>query len=149
MYIILIVGTFTAISFFSFINLAQKSIEKQTEERTSSLIKISNLEIEKVLLQAEMIPDNYKQLITNCDIPIDSLYSITRQIVRDNPLISGSAIAFEPNLCPEKGFYFSPYSFKKGDSIVSTQLGNSDYDYFSMDWYLIPKLLQNRYWSEP
>lgn len=149
MYIILIVGTFTAISFFSFINLAQKSIEKQTEERTSSLIKISNLEIEKVLLQAEMIPDNYKQLITNCDIPIDSLYSITRQIVRDNPLISGSAIAFEPNLFPEKGFYFSPYSFKKGDSIVSTQLGNSDYDYFSMDWYLIPKLLQNSYWSEP
>lgn len=82
----------------------------------------------------------------------DSLRRIITAVVENNALIVGSGIAFTPDYYKEKGKYFMPYaSFRNGKEgeIAYQVLGDRTYDYPCMDWYLIPELLKQNYWSEP
>ena len=82
----------------------------------------------------------------------DSLQRVLAAVVRNNDLVVGSGIAFIPGYYKEKGEYFMPYaSFlnKKDGEIGCQLLGDQAYDYPCMDWFLIPKLLKQSYWSEP
>ena len=81
--------------------------------------------------------------------PRDEMYRITRMLLETNPNIVGSAIAFEPDYFPEQGRWFSPYSWRDGDTIRSKQLGTADYEYHDMEWYTMPKLQKRDCWSEP
>lgn len=82
----------------------------------------------------------------------DSLRNLIIPIVSGNNLIVGSGIAFVPEYYKEKGKYFMPYASaesSQSQDIKYQVLGGTDYDYPCMDWYLIPKLLKQSYWSEP
>jgi len=81
--------------------------------------------------------------------PREEMYRITRMMLETNPAIVGTAIAFEPDYYPEQGRWFSPYSWRDGDTIRSKQLGTETYEYHDMEWYTMPKLLKHDYWSEP
>ena len=53
----------------------------------------------------------------------DSLWSLTRGIVADNPVVFGSAIALVENYNPRKsGHFFAPYAYRDGDKIKSVQV---------------------------
>jgi len=78
-----------------------------------------------------------------------ALYRITQECLRSNPDICGCAIAFEPGRFPGKEM-FAPYSCYRDDgSIESKDLCTDTYDYRSMDWFMIPKLLSHVYWTDP
>lgn len=79
----------------------------------------------------------------------DSLYRIITAVTQNNDLIVSSGIAFEPDYYKEKGKYFMPYVSLMNGKAEYTVLGSLSYDYPCMDWYLIPKLLKQNYWSEP
>ena len=49
--------------------------------------------------------------------------------------IIGCSIAFEPYFFPERGRYFSAYSYNDNGVIETTQEGNEHYEYFYLDWY--------------
>ena len=49
----------------------------------------------------------------------------------------------------KRGQYFSAYSQNLNGQILTTQEGNDHYQYFSMDWYQLPKLLDKPCWTEP
>lgn len=42
-----------------------------------------------------------------------------------------------------------PYASYMNGKIECAVLGSPIYDYPCMDWYLVPKLLKQNYWSEP
>lgn len=124
-------------------------VMNESIERAQSALDNTILRINNVLQSVEITVQNLSWLVTeNLDNP-EKLYSITEHIVENNDFISGSAIAFEPYYYEEFGAFYSPYSYKDGDTIRSIQLGRKDYDYHYMDWYQIPKLLDSPYWSEP
>ena len=77
------------------------------------------------------------------------MFDMSRQVLVDNPELTGCSISFEPFYYKEKGRYFSAYSYNDGDSIQTENEGNDRYQYHYMDWYLIPKLLNRPYWIEP
>lgn len=79
----------------------------------------------------------------------DYMFEVTKNFIKANENIYGCAIAFEPWYFESKGEYFAPYSYRSKGKIITTQMGNTDYDYFTMDWYQIPKLLKTNGWSEP
>ena len=111
--------------------------------------KINNERTDNVLSSVEVaITNTIPEIEENLGNP-DKMYIITERILRQNPNIVGSAIAFEPYYFPEKGLYFSPYSYRKGSNILTKQLGTKDYEYHYMDWYQIPKLLAKSYWGDP
>jgi len=63
----------------------------------------------------------------------DALLDFTHRIVRMNPHIDGCSISMEPNSFPQYGRYFSVYTVREPDSIVSVI--EKQYEYFEKVWY--------------
>ena len=76
----------------------------------------------------------------------DSLLSISRRIVMLNRHVSGCSITAEPDMFPEKGRYFSAYTVREGDTIITVR--EAEYDY-SKVWYKIPRQLREPCWIDP
>ncbi len=136
-------------AFSLFYHFTSQSTEQDERENADDLLHITNLEIEKVLGRVETVPENLTWIIGNGHIHPDSLYKITDRVVRENPDIYGCAIAFEPYYFPEKGYYYSPYSYLENGDIHRKQLGTENYDYFNWEWYTQCKTLLEPCWSEP
>ena len=79
----------------------------------------------------------------------DMMFAYSRELLKQHPDLKGCSISFDPYFYKEKGQYFSAYSYKKGNRIVTEQEGNDNYQYFYMDWYVIPRMLYHSYWIEP
>jgi len=148
-FILLFTTTIFVATFAIFYHFSKRIIEKNEHNESENALKIINLQIEKVLRHVEAVPNNLNWVIASEKILPDAMFSITQNVVRNNPDIYGSAIAFEPYYFKEKGYYFSPYSYRDGDTIHSLQLGNEDYDYFNWEWYSKPKDLGAPCWSNP
>ena len=123
---------------------------EQARERSMGMMANTNGRTYGVLTNVEVaIANTVPEIEERLNSP-DDLYSIVERILRLNPVIVGSAIAFEPNYYPDKGIFFSPYAYRQDATTIATkQLGNKDYNYHSMDWYQIPKQLGKAYWSDP
>ncbi len=105
--------------------------------------------VEKVLSSTEKIPQNFSRIFTTGNYSYEEMIQILRRSVENNPEIFGAALAFEPFYTDPSRKYYSPYFYKNGDSLIFKYLGDAQYDYFSMDWYQIPRELGRALWSEP
>ena len=149
LYILFVTSTIFLLAFWIYFGHARRSVSEEAVERAQVKLENTILQIDKVLEAVEIAVKNMSWLVADkLDYP-DYMYALTQQILRSNPYVVGSAIAFEPGYYPEKGVLFSPYSYRSEKGIRSKQLGTEDYEYHYMDWYLIPKLLGTPYWSEP
>ena len=149
LYILFVTSTIFLLAFWVYFGQARRSVSEEAVERAQVKLENTILQIDKVLEAVEIAVKNMSWLVADkLDYP-DYMYALTQQILRSNPYVVGSAIAFEPGYYPEKGVLFSPYSYRSEKGIRSKQLGTEDYEYHYMDWYLIPKLLGTPYWSEP
>lgn len=118
-------------------------------ERTHGLLSNITTEITSQLRSVETtINQSVWVLEKNINQP-DSLHNVITSIIKNNPLIVGSGIAFVPDYYKEKGKYFMPYVSFRNNKIAYQVLGSQNYDYPCMDWYLIPKMLKQDHWSEP
>jgi sigma-B regulation protein RsbU (phosphoserine phosphatase) len=77
------------------------------------------------------------------------MFVYSKQILENNPELNGCSISFEPYYFKEKGQYFSAFSLNENDTIMTTQEGSSQYQYFYFDWYQQAKLRQAPCWTEP
>ena len=125
------------------------TIERTTRENAIALAENTVKKIEEVIKPSEMIPNNLAWIIETGSIHNDSIFSFLHKLVKYNPSIYASAIAFEPHLIPDGQKYYAPYAYRSGDKIETMVLGSADYNYFIMDWYQIPATLKQPYWSEP
>lgn len=77
----------------------------------------------------------------------DSLLSFTRHLVNLNPIVNGCSITMEPNFFPQYGRYFSAYSVRQADSVVTQR--EAPYEYFDKVWYSTPKVRGQAVWVDP
>lgn len=75
------------------------------------------------------------------------------RFVRENMEIHsdlyGSAAAFEPDSVVAGLRHYAPYCYRNKGTLAMKMLGGPSYDYFSMDWYRLPRELDRPAWSEP
>ena len=149
------VFSFTLIVFATimalFYNYNHEKVTSYAIERTHGLLSNIATEISSQLMSVETtINQSTWVLERNINLP-DSLHLIIESVVKNNPLIVKSGIAFTPNYYKEKGKYFMPYASldNKTNHVTYQVLGSQNYDYPCMDWYLIPKMQKQAYWSEP
>jgi len=122
-----------------------KNLEKSAEYLTGGVVA----RIDKVLSTIQKIPDNYTAIVErNLDYD-DKMKELVRLMVDKNPEILGAALAFEPYTRKAGEKYYSHYYYRSRDSIFYMRLGDDQYDYFTLDWYEIPKELGRPVWSEP
>ncbi|MGD9556269.1 MAG: SpoIIE family protein phosphatase [Mangrovibacterium sp.] len=124
-------------------------IEKSTRENAVFLAESSVNKIEEIIHPSEMIPKNLAWIIETGSIQNDSILSFLTRLVKNNPFIYSSAIAFEPFIFDSKSTFYAPYAYRSGPVIETTILGSADYNYLIMDWYQVPATLRQPYWSEP
>ena len=77
----------------------------------------------------------------------DTLLAISNRIVRLNRHVNGCSITAEPDMFPQYGRYFSAYTIRQGDSIVTVREG--EYEYFDKVWYKTPREKGKPCWIEP
>ncbi len=123
----------------------QEKSEAVAEQSLQDIEDKAFVMISKVEHAAQRLKREVEHHLDQADLML--VYS--RKVLRENKMLKGCSISFEPYYYPEKGRYFSAYSYSGGQEIVTEQEGNDNYQYFCMDWYLIPRQLDRDYWTEP
>ena len=137
----------TAMSFFFY--SARDAVAQEAISRASQTLDKTSLRVEGILNRVEGVAGMAEWLVLRHPDVADSMFIYSRSMILNNPDFYNCSIAFEPNYFKEHGRYFSAYSKHDGDSIRTMQGGNDNYQYFYMDWYLMPKLLDQPCWTEP
>lgn len=121
--------------------------EEATLRAKSQLEAIEN-RIMDVVNQTETAVRNSIWIAQWClDYP-DSLQSVCRRIVVDNPVIMGSTVALVPGYLKTRPL-FSPYVCESGDSLRFLSLATQEYDYPSHEWFTSALSHDDGSWSEP
>ena len=136
---------------FAVVFFSSKSIVRQeAESHAGSELSGTVYQIEDILHQVEAAAKNMEWIVRDHIDNPDTLYAMTRMMIKSNPHVIGSCVAFEPWFYAEKGELFAPYSYITDEGVVKDRnLGYVEYNYHAKDWYATPKLLGRDYWSEP
>ena len=149
LWIVLFSGLIFLAALGLFFNESRLAVQKEAIKNASLTLDNTIQHINTILTEVTVAADNMDWLITrHLDGP-DSMLVYSRRILQNNPDLNGCSIAFEPYFFKNKGLYFSAYSFNDNGTILTTQEGNDHYQYWYLDWYQLPKLLDRPCWTEP
>ena len=132
-----------------FFNQSRLAVRMAAIDNATRILDNTVLRVNNILTEVKVATDNTDWLIARHLNTPDSMFVYSRRILQNNPNLNGCSIGFEPFFFKEKGLYFSAYSLNSNGVIQTTQEGNEHYQYFSMDWYQLPKLLDRPCWTEP
>jgi len=125
--------------------MVEKNLKLDAENITKNIVNKAG----KVLGSVQEIPDNFSKIIEDSSYSEAEINRILRLEVENNPEIYGATIAYEPYYLNSTKKYYAPYYYRNKKEIDFKYIGNEQYDYFTMDWYQIPKELNRPLWSEP
>ena len=135
--------TIGIIAFFS-----NSIIGSQAKDVAQSKLDSSIKDIEYTLKPVETLTQNSAWAIeSNMDDSV-MLFAYTRNILKHNPDIIASFVAFAPGKFKGKE-YFSLLSIRRADSIMSSTPDLEAFNYLCMDWFQIPQLTKKPYWIDP
>ena len=123
--------------------------KKNTREQAQAKLMGEVNKIQKVILSIEQIPQNLSYVLEFSNPHKDHMNVLLNAVVSNTDEVFGACIAFEPNSYNKDTTYYSPYLYKKNGKLEYANPSDSTYHYFTMDWYLIPKLLKRPVWIEP
>ena len=121
-------------------------IKQEAVELATSILNTSEQRMRRYLNTVETATDATEWLVLENMHP-DSLLAFSNRIVMLNGNVNGCSITTEPYLFPKYGRYFSAYSVRQGDSVVTVREG--EYEYFEKVWYKTPKELGKPCWVDP
>ena len=136
-----------ALAFFFY--QAREAVRLEAINRATQILDNTTLRVEAILNRVEVASTMTKWLAERHPYEPDSMFVYSKSILRKNPDLYNCSIAFEPYHFMDRGRYFSAYTKHVGDSLRTIQGGSDDYQYFYMDWYLMPLLLDKPCWTEP
>ncbi len=129
---------------------AQNIVKETVDNLIESEMEVLSQSLRNHLAKVEITLDNMAWVESDDMDEPDSLLRATYQLVEHNPAIFGSSITCVPNLFPERGYWFEPYSVRRPDgTIESMQLGSASHDYTKMEFFTEPIARGGGYWCEP
>ncbi len=124
-------------------------IVKNIEENARNLAQSTVNRLDIVPRTVEKVPKNLAYSLEAASYPGGELIDVLRSLIENNPEIYGGTIAFEPYAYDRNALCFAPYFYKRRGKTEFTYLGDESHKYFYMDWYQIPKELNQPVWTEP
>ena len=128
---------------------SREAVRQEAIHRATTILDRTSLQVEGILNRVEVATNMTVWLVQRHPNVADSMFVYSEGTLRNNPDFYSCSIAFEPYYFKEYGRYFSAYSKYEGDSIRTLQGGSDNYQYFFMDWYLMPTLLGHPCWTDP
>ena len=129
---------------------SHKLIVEEATRSTERLLDATIASIQENLCEVETSVKGATWLASDNIENRNYMYGLTTRMVNDIPDVVGSAVAYRPEYF--KGEHWvSPYSYSDPESgkVMTKNLGNETYDYFTMDWYEPVALNGQPHWSEP
>lgn len=150
LYVLVVPALIFALTFTALLRMAANRVRDEVSKHAHSELASTIHQIDAILSSVEIAVENMAWIVPHkLDTP-EAMYEIATQLLKNNEFIYGSTVAFEPEYFGKGEFFYSPYAYKdKNGEIRTMQLGSDNYDYHYMDWYQIPKLLKENYWTEP
>ncbi|MFO7568741.1 MAG: SpoIIE family protein phosphatase [Smithellaceae bacterium] len=141
-----VIGIFTLV-FGYYYMLSRDLIVKKIEKQASEQVRGTAARIDMVLAATQKIPENLSVVLSGSPLQEErKLFGLIKSILARNSEIYGMAVAFEPYFRDRNVRHFSPYVYKENGGIASTRIA---YDYFSWDWYRLPRESLSPVWVEP
>jgi sigma-B regulation protein RsbU (phosphoserine phosphatase) len=128
---------------------SREAVRQEAISHATQILDKTSLRVEGILNRVEVATQMTEWMIQRHPDKADSMFVYSRGMLQNNPDFYTCSIAFEPYYFNQYGRYFSAYSKHVGDSIRTLQGGSDYYQYFFMDWYLMPQLLDKPCWTEP
>jgi len=128
---------------------SREAVRQEAISRATQILDKTSLRVEGILNRVEVATYMTEWLVQRHPNKADSMFVYSRGMLLNNPDFYNCSIAFEPYYFKNQGRYFSAYSKHDGDSIRTIQGGSDSYQYFFMDWFLMPSLLNKPCWTEP
>ncbi len=128
---------------------SREAVRQEAISHATQILDKTSLRVEGILNRVEVASNMTKWLVQRHPDQADSMFVYSRGMLLNNPDFYNCSIAFEPYYFKEKGRYFSAYTKHDGDSLRTIQGGSDNYQYFFVDWYLMPQLLDKPCWTEP
>ena len=128
---------------------SREAVRQESISRATQILDKTSLRVEGILNRVEVASNMTRWLVQRHSDHADSMFVYSRGMLLNNPDFYNCSIAFEPGYFKDKGRYFSAYTKHSGDSLRTIQGGSDNYQYFYMDWYLMPTLLDHPCWTEP
>ena len=96
--------------------------------------------VREAFLMIDQVEKSVEKTVTAVEQQLDdpdAMYGYSRQLLEHHPYLSGCSISFEPDYFKSKGKYFSAHAYRDGDSIVTEQEGNDQYQYYRNITHLV------------
>ena len=148
--IIVTVAVLLELIFIIEYQFARRGIRKDVEHRAETELRVKNLEIQKVMVQVETAITNTVWAAERMLEQPDSLYSVLRRMVEQNPTIVGGGLMFKADYYPQKGHWFEPYVAQRSNgTIEEAQIGSASHNYLEAEFFLNGIKAGEGRWSEP
>ena len=112
--------------------LSQRHFHAVAMNGTRKILNTAGAKADRYLKSVENATNTTAWMAENKFRP-DSLLVLSRRIVEQNSFISGCSISAQPYMFPSEGCYFSAYTVRKGEEIITVR--EDDYEYFDYEWY--------------
>jgi len=149
----LFILTGVAIVFLAALSLnyleSKRALMEDLAQDTKDLTLATAYEITTMLQGVEKVPLTLATFLEQAPLTQENLFQLIRQTLIKNPEIFGVAVAFEPYAFEASRYYFAPYGYRDGSQVKTAMLGSSNYQYFTMDWFQIPRETGRPHWVEP
>ena len=125
--------------------LLEDYVSDLAKTKTSSTVR----KIETTFNTVSSNADALAAVIASSDVTERQIHQTIKAFLNTNMDIFGMTVALEPQTLIGSIGDFSPYFYRKDNSIAFSDLASSNYQYKNWAWYSEPKKLNTAVWSEP
>lgn len=126
-----------------------KLLVDNAKKDASNLTEQTIARIENVIQPVELVPITLVHALESPNTDYKDILRIARDYIIQSPAVFGTCLAFEPYAHDADNYWYAPYYYETSRSVKFKMLGGKGYDYFTKDWYRLPKLLDRPVWTEP
>ena len=143
--LITVVAVMFSLVFGVLFYFCKEHVRRVAIDRANQLLDNTVVRISGVMDETEVVT-NYMAAVTPRHLHPDSLLAFSRRTVQNHSFLMGFAISMEPYYFPEMGRYYSAYSLRSGDSIITVREG--PFEYFEKPWYKNARTLGAPCWVD-
>ena len=129
---------------------AREAVREEAITRATLILDEEELHLTSIMSRVQVASNMAKRIVMSHYNEPDMMFEVSRSMLEVNPDFYNCSIAFEPFFYQKYGRYFSAYAKRDDSGSIRVRQGGSDaYQYYYMDWYLLPQLLDRSCWTEP
>ena len=128
---------------------AHRLIEEELDYRVESELTLKASRVRGILKSNEKMVRNYLDPVQTQIVKPDNVYHTLYRLVETNDGVMSSFLAFVPGYYPSREHLFEPCAFRRGDSILTTQLAGERHDYTRREFYSLAVEQGLSCWTDP